>query len=250
MVTHLVSAVSQGFSEIIIPAWSPKPQPALSSPVPVSPTSNRGKQFFLEFSCQNVPLGRVVIKVLEGAGSAGKEFEFLVTGRNGYGYKGSRVYACCKDEWCLLGDMLYQNPPPPSHITTDWDPRLPHGPGEHEDKDAGGGSKFRKLHRGCSRGTRALVDTKEPDRRGTVVAVATDYDFETQKWTLGPQIKLCLSNSLLKSGRVLGVLTEGMKVAQRLSRMGGSCYEPESRITISDCGALKPKSKFRDLTTP
>lgn len=203
MATHLVSAVSQGFPGIIIPAWGPKPQPALSSPGPSSPATDRGKEFFLEFSCQNVPLGRVVIKVsdaphgaadlwkfrppppthaqspkvfeclqvtpsslpslrqfsllqvLGGAGLAGKEFECLVTGRNGYGYKGSRVYACCKDEWCLLGDMLFQNPPRPNLITTDWDPRSPHG--QQEEEAAAESSKFRKLYRGCSRGMRAMV---------------------------------------------------------------------------------------------
>lgn len=174
----------------------------------------------------------------EAAGQAAQEFESLVKGQEGFGYKGSRVYACCKDEWCLLGDLLYQEPKVQKPQNTEWDPRMPEGCKEEEDERGGEGPVHRQLYRGSRRVVRAQEVTKQQNMRGAVVAVTTDYDMQTRTWAVGPQLKICLSDSVLRSGHVVGILTEGMDVAQRLSRMGGRSYEPEDRITISDCGCL------------
>lgn len=231
---------------MIIPVWAPQTQASPSTPRNFFPVPDTEKSFFMEFSCANQPLGRIVIKVLDGAGQAGLEFESLVTGKEGFGYKGSRVYACCNNEWCLMGDLLYQEPPAKLRQITDWDPRKPQDHKEEEDEGGGGGPSYRQLYeyRGRRRVVRAQeqVITRQPDTRGSVVSVATDYDMGTRTWTFGPQIKICLSDSLLRSGHVLGTVAEGMEVAQRLSRMGGKGWDPEDRITISDCGALQLNS--------
>ncbi|XP_045131212.1 uncharacterized protein LOC123516143 isoform X2 [Portunus trituberculatus] len=192
----------------------------------------------MEFSNISEALGRVVIKAQEGAGQAAVEFESLVTGQEGFGYKGSRVYACCKDEWCLLGDLLYQEPQVQKPQNIEWDPRMPEGHKEEEDEEGSEGPVHRQLYRGSRRVVREQEVNKQQNMRGTVVAVTTDYDMETSTWAVGPQLKICLSDRGLRSGRVVGIVTEGMEVAQQLSRMGGRSYEPKDRITISDCGVL------------
>ncbi|KAG0711101.1 putative uncharacterized transposon-derived protein F52C9.6 [Chionoecetes opilio] len=246
MVTHLITGLSQAFPEIIFPTWSPQPSPTLArrGGGRSVPDGDCEKHFFMEFSCLDKPLGRVVIKVLRGAGEAGLEFKYLVTGQNGFGYKGSRVYASCKDEWCLLGDLLYLKPIAHHRLTTDWDPYAPDAPHEEEDEGAtarggeGEGPVYRQLYRGYSKLIRTQVIPQQAMTRGAVVAVASDYDMATATWTLGPQVKICLSDSLLRSGHVVGAVTEGMEVAHQLSRVGGQGYGPEARISISHCGAL------------
>ncbi|XP_063860067.1 uncharacterized protein LOC135100755 [Scylla paramamosain] len=235
MVTALISGLTQGLPNNVFPQWSPKPSPSISRRF-VYLDDPQVKHLFMKFSCMDEELGRVVIKVQEEAGQAAVEFESLVTGQEGFGYKGSRVYACCKDEWCLLGDLLYQEPQVQKPQNTEWDPRMPEGRKEEED-EGGEGPVHRQLYRGSRRVVRAQV-TKQQNMRGAVVAVTTDYDMQTHTWAVGPQLKICLSDSVFRSGRVVGIVTEGMEVAQQLSRMGGRNYEPEDRITISDCGAL------------
>lgn len=41
-------------------------------------------------------------------------------------------------------------------------------------------------------------ETAHGEVRGAVVAVATDVDLASGRWTLGPQFKLCLSDSLIR----------------------------------------------------
>lgn len=90
---------------------------------------------------------------LVDTGRLGREFEFLMSGRLGYGYKGSRVYACCRNEWCLMGDLIYDAPRPPAPPLQDWDCRgvtvsQPPDPESPEAEADDGVFVPRKLYRG------------------------------------------------------------------------------------------------------
>ncbi|XP_053628747.2 uncharacterized protein [Cherax quadricarinatus] len=236
MVSQLFSGITQSLQGGSSPQFSPTLVPAAIS----------SKNFFIDFSLQDQPLGRIVIKVLEGTGQLGSEFEALLTGRNGFGYKGSRVFACCQNEWILLGDLLYDAPrslPPQRHY---WDP-LENDDGDEDEREGTHFVRDRKksfdseacpriLHNGYI-GVAEEQDTGYRDLRGAVVAVAADFDLGTMTWILGPQMKICLNDSLIRSGRVLGQVTEGMQVAQQISQMSEhGNFEPSARINIRDCG--------------
>lgn len=69
-----------------------------------------GKRSTLALRLLQTNLLNVIVlpKVFEDASSFGPCFRKLVTMEDGFGYKGSRVYAIFPGEWCLLGDVLYQ----------------------------------------------------------------------------------------------------------------------------------------------
>ncbi|XP_042236951.1 uncharacterized protein LOC121876091 [Homarus americanus] len=237
---------------------SPQPSPNLQRRFPtlrsIPDAATSSEQFFVDFSCQDQPQGRIVMEVLEGTSNMGLEFMALLTGKRGYGYKGSRVFACCQNDWCMMGDLLYDAPQ--VLITTphhDWDPLE-----EDDDDDDDNDEECRFLRsdqrwnterevtpRTLHHGYKGVIETqelKQGDVRGTVVAVASDLHLDpdryTWSWTLGPQFKICLSDSFIRSGRVVGQVTQGMDVVQKLSQMGeqGS-FEPHPRITMADCGS-------------
>ncbi|XP_069985800.1 uncharacterized protein [Penaeus vannamei] len=145
MVTQLISGIAYGIQAVTLPG-SPT---AIPAPLPSPSASTR---LYLEFSCQNELIGRTVLKLVD-FGRLGREFDLLVTGRLGYGYKGSRVYACCRNEWCLMGDLIYDAPAPPVKPLQDWDcrsalPSQPPEPGSSEGEADDGAFLPRKLHRG------------------------------------------------------------------------------------------------------
>nr|XP_045609920.1 uncharacterized protein LOC123765422 isoform X1 [Procambarus clarkii]XP_045609921.1 uncharacterized protein LOC123765422 isoform X1 [Procambarus clarkii]XP_045609922.1 uncharacterized protein LOC123765422 isoform X1 [Procambarus clarkii] len=248
MVSQLFTGFTQSLPGVPGPLVSPS---ALKGSVP-APSALRGlttapsDHYFIEFTCQDQPVGRVVIKVLEGTGQLGSEFAALLTGKRGFGYKGSRVFACCQNEWILLGDLLYDAPRVLTPRNHDWDPMEDDGweesregfqPSRDTSRSADGEASPRILHSGYT-GVVDSQDTCHGDVRGAVVAVAADLHLETLTWSLGPQVKICLSDSLIRSGRALGQVTDGLHVIQRLSQMSEyGNFEPTARITISECGS-------------
>ncbi|XP_071525925.1 uncharacterized protein [Panulirus ornatus] len=247
MALQFISGIAQGLQSVTSPILSspqPSPSPSRRFPGIIPGASSSSKQFFVEFATLDEPVGKVVIKVLEGAGRLGSEFESLITGKNGFGYKGSRVFACCQNEWCLMGDLLYDVPRPDKQQQHDWDPwdtdegRDGVKSRREKTKSSEGEAPLRTLHHGYKGIVETQQETAHRDVPGAVVAVATDLDLHTRKWTLGPQFKLCLSDSLIRSGRVLGQVTSGMEVVQRVSQMSErGNFEPSARITIVDCGS-------------
>lgn len=234
MVTQLISGIAYGIQAVTLPG-SPT-----AIPVPL-PSPSASTRLYLEFSCQNELIGRTVLKLVD-FGRLGREFDLLVTGRLGYGYKGSRVYACCRNEWCLMGDLVYDAPAPPVKPLQDWDcrsalPSQPPEPGSSEGEADDGAFLPRKLHRGYG-GLPECEKSTLGDAVGSVVLVGSDLDMSTGVWTLGPQFKICLSESLIQSGRVVAQVEDGMGVVSRLSQMSlKGDFAPTHRITISDCGS-------------
>ncbi|XP_037789516.1 uncharacterized protein LOC119584980 [Penaeus monodon] len=234
MVTQLISGITYGIQAVTLPG-SPTAIPAA---LPVLPASTR---LYLEFTGQNGLIGRTVLKLVD-FGRLGREFDLLVTGRLGYGYKGSRVYACCRNEWCLMGDLIYDVPAPPEQPLQDWDcrsatPSQPPDSGTSEGEADEGVFVPRKLHRGY-RGLTEYEKSTLSDTVGSVVLVGSDLDISTGAWTLGPQFKICLSESLVPSGRVVAQVEAGMDVVARLSQMSlKGDFAPSERITITSCGS-------------
>ncbi|KAG7160610.1 Peptidyl-prolyl cis-trans isomerase CYPA-like 2 [Homarus americanus] len=182
---------------------SPQPSPNLQRRFPtlrsIPDAATSSEQFFVDFSCQDQPQGRIV---LEGTSNMGLEFMALLTGKRGYGYKGSRVFACCQNDWCMMGDLLYDAPQ--VLITTphhDWDP-LEEDDDDDDDNDEE--CRFLRSDQRCLSVIRCLPqqELKQGDVRGTVVAVASDLHLDpdryTWSWTLGPQFKICLSDSFIR----------------------------------------------------
>ncbi|XP_042861453.1 uncharacterized protein LOC122246763 [Penaeus japonicus] len=233
MVTQLISGITYGIQAVTLPR-SPATIP-VALPAPSAKT-----RLYLEFACQNELIGRIVLKLVD-TGRLGREFEFLMSGRLGYGYKGSRVYACCRNEWCLMGDLIYEAPRPPAPPLQDWDCRgvtvsQPPDPESPEAEADDGVFVPRKLYRGY-RGLTECEKSALSDTVGSVVLVGSDLDMSTGAWTLGPQFKVCLGDSLIASGRVVAQVEEGMDVAVRLSQMSlKGDFAPSERITITDCG--------------
>ncbi|KAK4319244.1 hypothetical protein Pmani_009807 [Petrolisthes manimaculis] len=267
MVTHLLSGVAQGFQDGFNPFLvSPHPSPLLSrrgaggGGIPVlcrqrsdSPSPN--KRLYIEFSNGKEKLGRIVIKVWSRVGRVGWVFESLVTHRDHFGYRGSRVYACCKNDWILLGDLLYHSLTLDSPTTpqSDWDPRqetemteskTKTNKNDADDIDVVVEDKAdnqllpSKLHRGYRGILETECDLETCDLlRGSVVLVASDLDLESQTWRLGPQVKICLADNPLRSCRVIGQVVEGMDVADRISHLADKMgSEPAVRVTIADSG--------------
>ncbi|XP_047495454.1 uncharacterized protein LOC125043395 [Penaeus chinensis] len=235
MVTQLISGITYGIQAVTLPG-SPT---AIPVPLPVLSANTR---LYLEFTCQNELIGRTVLKLVD-FGRLGREFDLLVTGRLGYGYKGSRVYACCRNEWCLMGDLIYDAPALPERPLQDWDCRSaipsqsPDSGTSEGEADDGGVFVPRKLHRGY-RGLTECEKSTLSDTVGSVVLVGSDLDMSTGAWTLGPQFKICLSESLIQSGRVVAQVEAGMDVVARLSQMSlKGDFAPSERITITNCGS-------------
>ncbi|CAL4107010.1 unnamed protein product, partial [Meganyctiphanes norvegica] len=195
------------------------------------------KKVFLEFSIDDKNQGRIEIEVLPEGGIMGEHFIDLITGEHGYGYQGSRIYACCTGEWCLLGDLLYCSPVNEVQQPAEaWaQPQSEHGEvGPVEETKP----KLRKVYRGHT-GCDTAQESPYDDQRGTVTLVAHDLDLDTKTWTLGPQFKIALKDNLVRSGRVLGNVVQGLDVLDELSQLPGSnAYEPHTRITIANCGVL------------
>ncbi|XP_064103656.1 peptidyl-prolyl cis-trans isomerase-like isoform X2 [Macrobrachium nipponense] len=196
---------------------SPNCSPSLVRRFPSAIFAPQAPKVVFEFATPEESLGKVVVKILEDTGELGTEFESLATGSNGYGYQGSRVYASCRNEWCLMGDVLYKTE----------DPQKEGSSSEEEDVTM----ELPTVYKGYT----GIIETQSPhqDTTGSVVLVGTDLDAGSNTWTLGPQFKICLGESLIRSGRVVGQVTEGLEVAHEVSQQ----FETSPRITISYCGS-------------
>ncbi|KAL7647629.1 UNVERIFIED_CONTAM: hypothetical protein RMT77_001229 [Armadillidium vulgare] len=92
-----------------------KTLPSLSSisPIELLPKETfRNKEnfqkYFLEFSSNGQKVGKIILQVFEDVGAMGESFKDFITMREGFGYKGSRMYAVHPGEWCLIGDLLFK----------------------------------------------------------------------------------------------------------------------------------------------
>ncbi|XP_066938140.1 peptidyl-prolyl cis-trans isomerase 1-like isoform X2 [Macrobrachium rosenbergii] len=220
-------AITQLFSNLVEPKSptspaqlspnSPNCSPSIGRRFPSAIFAPQAPKVVFEFATPEETLGRVVVKILEDTGELGTEFESLATGSNGYGYQGSRVYASCRNEWCLMGDVLYK--------TDDLQK-------ESSDDDEDARMELPTVYKGYT-GIQETQQSPHQDTTGSVVLVGTDLDPSSNTWTLGPQFKICLGESLIRSGRVVGQVTEGLEVAHEVSQQ----FETSPRITISYCGS-------------
>ncbi|XP_076033117.1 peptidyl-prolyl cis-trans isomerase-like [Oratosquilla oratoria] len=190
----------------------------------------RDPGFFLQFSSGGKTLGRVIFKISTQAGEPGREFTSLITGERGYGYRGSRMYACCQDSWCLLGDILYR----PLYTLKDSE--------EHRHVQPSRGpclGVVYSFYKGCEVVCSKGEDMHPSEKRGNLVFIASDFDQSKGSWVLGPAFKIALAENPNVTGCVVGSVESGLEVLQELSGWAGNGgYEPYRRITISDCGAV------------
>lgn len=78
------------------------------------------------------------------------------------------MFACCQNEWCLLGDLLYDAPPPAAQHQQDWDPweteqeGESNKPGRERTKSSDGEASRRTLHHGY----KGIVETQVGQAEG------------------------------------------------------------------------------------
>eukprot|EP00096_Caligus_rogercresseyi_P015908 TRINITY_DN83_c0_g5_i2.p1 TRINITY_DN83_c0_g5~~TRINITY_DN83_c0_g5_i2.p1 ORF type:complete len:776 (+),score=258.64 TRINITY_DN83_c0_g5_i2:278-2605(+) len=182
-------------------------QPSLLLSPSLPPSLN--PRFFLDIVMEGKKLGRVIIEVEPLlAPKMSQNFQLLVTGEKGFGYRGCHFFQAWKNESVICGD---------------WE----HNSGRGGRAATEGGTLF------------TPDDTKLPCVRGAVGMRRMSKKHSTLN-QVASQFRIILANMQTQFSGIFGHVISGIEALDKVANVGGEGGRPEKIASVQNCGIYKP----------
>ena len=162
--------------------------------------------YYFNIEVNSTPFGRIVIEVrTDTAPKMAKNFDMLVSGELGYGYKNCSIFQCWENESIITGDYEMNNGRGGKSPITEDGYFIPDDTKILASRGSVGMRRSQKKHDNCG-------------------SVASQFRIVVQE--------------MRGFTAIFGHVVEGIELVDKISSFGDSTGKPSKSILISDCGKL------------